>query len=137
MAGKSDYLENEILDHVFKVGAYTVPTNIYVALLESAPTDASDGSDIAAIESDYTGYARVTCNAWDVAASGATANTNGLAFGKCTAGTSTVTHFALMDGIAGTDADHMLYWGELTESVDVIENYVPTIAVGAIDITED
>ena len=136
MAGKSDYLENELLDHVFKTGAYVVPTNIWVALLTSAPTDASNGAAIADIEATYTGYVRLVCNTWDAAAAGATENTNGIQFGKCTAGDSTVTHFALMDGNAGA-TDNLLYWGALDSEIAISANYVPIIAVGVIDITED
>jgi len=33
----SDFLENELLDHVLKTGAYAVPTNIYVALSTADP----------------------------------------------------------------------------------------------------
>jgi len=44
MGSFSDFLENELLDHVFKTGAYTAPTNIYVALCTSTPDDADTGS---------------------------------------------------------------------------------------------
>jgi len=138
MAGKSDYLENELLDHIFKTGAYTVPTNIYVALCTSAPTDADDGSDLAAKECDYTSYARTVCNTWDAAASGATENTGAITFPKDTGGDAdVVTHFAIMDNNVGDDTDHMLYWGALSEQKTVSLNDTPEFAAGAIDITED
>jgi len=138
MAGsKSDYLENELLDHVFKTGAYTQPTHVYVALLTSAPDDSSDGSDIAAIEADYTSYDRVACDSWDAAASGATENTGAVNFPASTGGSSVVTHFALLDGNAKTDADHCLYWGELAASRTISSGDTPSFAAGDIDITED
>lgn len=135
-SGKSTYLANELLDHVLKTGAYTVPTNIYVALLTGTPAAASDGSDIAAMEANYTGYARVVCNTWDVAAAQASENTGAVTFEKCTAGDDTVTHFALLDGNAGTDDDHVLYWGSLSETKIISVNDIPSFAAGDLDITE-
>ena len=32
MSAMSDYLENEILDHILATGAYTMPTTVYVGL---------------------------------------------------------------------------------------------------------
>jgi len=39
MAGFSRYAQRELLDHLLKVGAYTPPTNIYVALFNAGPTE--------------------------------------------------------------------------------------------------
>lgn len=136
-SGKSAFLEGALLNHTLKTAAYTVPTNIYVALLTSAPTAASVGSAIAAIEANYTGYARVVCNAWDDAVlTEAVENTNAITFGKCTAGDDAVTHVALLDGTAGTDDDHLLYWGPLSETKNIAVNDTPSFAAGAFDITE-
>ena len=33
MSAMSDYLENEILDHILGTGAYTAPTTVYVGRL--------------------------------------------------------------------------------------------------------
>ena len=32
MSAMSDYLENEILDHILGTGSYTMPSNVYVGL---------------------------------------------------------------------------------------------------------
>jgi len=54
MAGKSDYLENTILDLVYGGVAYTPPAILYVALFSVAPTDAGGGTELSG-----GGYARV------------------------------------------------------------------------------
>ena len=42
MAGsKTDYLENEILDHILGVGAYAHNTSVWIALFTVAPTDST------------------------------------------------------------------------------------------------
>lgn len=45
MGGKTDYLENKILDHVLRNTAYTSPTTVYVGLCTSTPTDSAAGTD--------------------------------------------------------------------------------------------
>ncbi len=141
MASKSNYLSKELLDHVLKTGAYTVPTNIYVALATSAPDDDDDGSDFAAKECDYAGYDRVVCNGWDAASgttTAATANTAAISFPECASGTAdVVTHFAVLDGNAKTDADHVLYWGQLSAQKTIEVGDTPRFAAGDLDITED
>ena len=49
----SDYLENALLNHVFRGVAYTAPTAIYLALYTSDPTDANTGTEVSS-----GGYAR-------------------------------------------------------------------------------
>ena len=46
MGSFSDFLENELLDHAFKTGAYTPATNLYVGLSLSTITDAHTGSTV-------------------------------------------------------------------------------------------
>ena len=137
MAGMSDYLENEILDHILLTGAYVQATHIYVALCTSAPIDGDDGSDLAAKEADYTSYARVACDTWDAASGGATANTGAIDFPEATGGSSTVTHFALLDNNIGDDTDHMLYWGALSAQKAITTGDTPSFAAGDLDITQD
>src|SRR4030042_1987137 len=110
MAGsKSDFLELELLDHVFGKGAYTPPT-IYVALFTVAPTDTGGGTEVSG-----GSYARKSTAAadWNTAASGATSNANDITFVEATGDWGTVVAFALFDA---STAGNMLYWGDLTTS---------------------
>ena len=55
MAGsKSDYLENEILDHVLGGADYSRPATVYIALYTAAPTDAGGGTEVTG--GSYAGY---------------------------------------------------------------------------------
>ena len=74
MAGsKSDYLENEILDHVLGGADYARPATVYIALYTADPTDAGGGT-----EGSGGSYAKasVTNNDtnWPAASSGAKSN---------------------------------------------------------------
>jgi hypothetical protein len=55
MGSFSNYLENELLDHVFGAAAYSAPATLYVGLSTADPTD--DDSGLA--EPSGNGYARV------------------------------------------------------------------------------
>ena len=124
----SNYLENEILDHIFKVGAFTQPTNIYVALSTADPTD--DGSGLA--EPSGNSYARTQMNSWDAASGGATANTSAITFPTASGSWGTITHFALFD--ASTDGN-MLAHGALGTSKAIGDGDTAEFAAGAIDVT--
>jgi len=135
MGSFSDYLENELLDHVFKTGAYTQPTNIFVALLNTTPTDADTGTTLNTSKEVSGGsYARVTCNTWDAAASGATENTGAIEFAEATADWGTVTHFAICDHAT---TGNMLGWGALTVSKDIGTGDTASFAAGDFDVTLD
>ena len=53
MSSFSDYLEDAVLDHVFRNVALTSPTTVYLALFTVAPTDAGGGTEVSG-----AGYAR-------------------------------------------------------------------------------
>lgn len=134
MAGSfSDFLENEILDHVFKTGAYTAPTNIFIALCKSTVLDSSTGS---ALPGEVSGgaYIRKTCDTWDVASAGATENTNKETFAQATADWGTCTHFALVDGTVN-EGGNVIAHGSLTASKMVSSGDTARFATGDIDIT--
>jgi hypothetical protein len=130
MGSFSNYLENKLLDHVFKVASFTVPTNIYVALSTADPTDS--GGSIA--EPSGNNYARTLCNTWDAAASGATANTNAVTFPTASGSWGTITHFALFDA---SSAGNMLAHGALTTSKSITNGDTPKFNAGEIDVTLD
>jgi hypothetical protein len=132
MGSFSDYLEKEILDHIFKVGAYTQPTNIFVALCKTTPDDDDTGTDIAGKEPSGGDYARVTCNTWNVADAGATANTGAITFAEASADWGTVLGFAILDHAA---TGNMLAWGTLTTSKAIDTGDTASFAAGDIDIT--
>jgi hypothetical protein len=134
MAGsKSDYLENEVLDHVLGGGDYTRPGTVYIALFTAAPTDAGGGTEV-------TGgsYARVavTNNAtnWPAASSGSKSNGVAFTFTQATANWGTVVAFGIFDAAS---SGNLLYWGDLTASKSVEIGDTAEFAIGGITITED
>jgi len=132
MGSFGNYLENELLDHVFMKGDYTSPTNIFVALSTADPTD--DASGLA--EPSGGSYARVSTSGsdWDTAASGALDNANAITFPTATASWGTITHFALYDASSG---GNMLAHGALSASKVVGNGDTAEFAAGDLDVTLD
>ena len=136
MASKSNYLENAILDHVLSDGAFAEPANVYLALCTVVPTDASTGATIT--EPTYTGYARKEILASDLSAAsgGSKTNSGAITFADCTAGSDTIVGFAILDS-GTTGAGNVLYWGTVTSKTIDTSNTPPTVAAGALVVTED
>src|SRR3989304_5914505 len=75
MAGsKSDFLENELLDHVLGNAAYAAPATVYFGLYSVGPSDVGGGTELTG-----SGYARiaVTNNATNYPAASGGAKSNG------------------------------------------------------------
>lgn len=101
----------------------------------STLNDASTG--VTAGEANYTGYARKEILATDLSAASGGSKTNSAAitFDPCTAGTSTITYFCIIDSSSG--AGNILYWGTVTSKVIDTSNTPATVAIGALVVTED
>ncbi len=130
MGSFSNYLENKVLDHIFKTASFTVPTNICTALSTADPLDTGAG----VAEPSGNAYARVTMNVWDAAAGGATANTNAITFPTATGSWGTITHFAIFDA---STAGNMLCHGTLAASKTIGSGDTPRFNAGDVDITLD
>ena len=128
MAAMSDFLENELLDHVLRNNAYTSPTTIYVALFTTATDDASGGTEV-------TGgsYARVSV-AFDAPSAGSVSNTATVTFPTATASWGTTTHMALYDAVT---AGNRLYHGALTTSKTVDNGDIFTFPAGNLTVSHD
>lgn len=107
--------------------------SLYVSLHTAPLTGASDQSTS---EANYTGYARVAVSraagSWTISGTSPTSITNNatLAFPQCTAGSSTVTHFAI--GTDPTGAGQILFYGALTSSLAISSGITPQFAASAL-----
>lgn len=133
MAGKSDYLENKMLDHRLGRPDYTRPATVYIALFTAAPTDAGGGTEV-------TGgsYARaaVTNNAtnFPAASGGAKSNGTAIAFPTATGNWGTVVAFGIFDASSG---GNLMDWGDITPNRAINTGATASFAIGDLDITED
>ena len=133
MAGsKSDFLENEILDHVLGNAAYTAPATVYIALYTVAPTDTGGGTEVAA--ADYARLA-ITNNATNFPAASGGAKSNGTAFTypEATNNWGTLVAFGIFDAVT---VGNLLYWADLTASIIINSGDTARFPIGDLDVTE-
>ena len=134
MGSFSNFLEDEVLDHVFGKAAYTAPTTLYVGLWTTTLSDASTG----ATSGEPTGgsYARKSVannlTNWPASSGGAKANGTAITFVTATGPWGTVTHFAILD--AATNGN-ILGWAQLTASKVIGNGDTASFAIGDLDIT--
>ena len=126
MSAMSDYLENEILDHILGTGAYTMPSAVYVGLATATFADDNSGTELTG-----NGYARVAAT-FNAAASGTADNSAAIEFSAATASWGTVSHFGLFDA---SSAGNLLIHGALTASKVIETGDILKIAIGDMDIT--
>lgn len=133
MAGVSTYTANKVLDHILSDGAFTEPANIYLGLWTSALTDSSTGATSG--EASYTGYARKEILATDLSAASAKSKTNSadIVFADCTAGTDTITYWAILDSSSG--AGNIIVWGTCTSTVISTTQTPAKVAAGGLVVS--
>ncbi len=140
---KSDFLENKLIDQVFRGMAYTFPTTLYFALYTGAPSDAGGGTEVSG-----TGYARVavvpnttnfrnTQNSGTGAStgtSGTTSNLTAITFGTPGAAWGLITHIGIFDASSG---GNLLYQAALSATKNVNNgDPAPSFPAGSLTITE-
>ena len=126
MSDFSDYMENKILDHVFRNTAYTPPTAVYLGLYTAAPSDAGGGTEVSG-----GGYARQAIT-FGAASGGAISNTAAVQFTASGGSYGTVTHVGVFDA---SSAGNMLAWKAITPIV-MGSGAILTFAIGDIDVTQ-
>lgn len=143
MSSMTDYLENKLVDHIFRGQTFTAPTNLYIALFTAAPSDAGGGTEVSG-----NGYARATVanslanwagtqSSGSTTAStgtgGVTSNNGVVTFATPTgAGWGTVTHMAIFDAVSG---GNMLFQGALGASKTINAGDTVSYAAGTLTVT--
>ena len=125
----SNYLETEILDHVFGGNAYTAPGTLYLALHTASPAEDGSGAEVS---TSGTAYARQSV-AFTV--TGNTATTSAaVEYATATANFGTVTHVGVWDA---STAGNLLAYAALTSSKTIETGDVFRVPAGDLDITLD
>lgn len=155
MAAMSDFLENKLIDFLFRAQALgitgataaagTGPATLYVALLTAAPSDTGGGTEVTggsyarvSVTSALANWAGTQAAASTTASSGTggtTSNNAAITFPAPTANWGTVTHFAIYDA---SSAGNLLIWAALTTSKTVNNgDAAPSFAAAALTFQID
>ena len=124
---KSNYLENKVIDHFLGTSSTSAPSNVYMGLFTSNPTDANSGTEVSG-----NGYSRqvITFNA---ASSGSATNSSAETFTASGGNWGTITHFGIFDA---STSGNLLYHGALTDDKVIEYGDSLVVATTAITITE-
>lgn len=133
MSAMSDYLEGELIKHIFRTGSFTKPTALAVGLFTAAPSDVGGGTEV-------TGgsYARAALNPLDanwaapVGGNGVTSNSSTITFATPSANWGNVTHFGIFDAASG---GNLLLWGSLTIAKTINQGDAVTFPAGSLTVT--
>ena len=130
MTAFSDYLENNLGDHVLGIASYTSPSNIYLALFTDDPTDADTGTEVSG-----GGYSRLDVTGKFNAFSGGSSQNNAdLAFPTATVDWGTVTHAAIYDASTG---GNLLLHASVSTSKTINSGDTAEFKSGNITVTLD
>ena len=125
----SNYLETEILDHVFGGAAYTAPATLYLALHTTNPDEDGSGAEVS---TSGTAYARQTVAF--TTSGNTTSNSAAVEYSTATANFGTVTHVGVWDA---STAGNLLAYAALTSSKTIETGDVFRVPAGDLDISLD
>jgi threonine dehydrogenase-like Zn-dependent dehydrogenase len=122
----SNFLETEILDHVFAGAAYTAPTTKYLALF----TALADGEAGSVTEVTGGGYARQSVAF--TTSGNTTSNNAAVEYPTATANYGTVTHVGVYDA---SSSGNLMAYAALSSNKTIETGDVFRVPSGDLDIT--
>jgi len=126
MSAMSDYLENEILDHILGTGSYTMPSTVYVGLATGSFGDDASGSELTG-----NNYSRVSAS-FSAASGGTTSNSAAIEFAAATGSWGSVSHFGIFDAAS---SGNLLIHGAFSAAKTIASGDILRIAAGDLDVT--
>ncbi|ARO88160.1 hypothetical protein EBAPG3_010440 [Nitrosospira lacus] len=141
----SDYLENKIIDYVFRGQTFTAPTTTYFALATTSGNDAGCGTEVSggsytrvAVTSSMANWAGTQSAGSTTASSGTggtTSNNATITFPAPTASWGTVVEYCVFDA---STAGNLLFRAALTTSKTVNNgDAAPSFAAGSSTLQID
>jgi hypothetical protein len=141
----SNYLENKLIDHLFRAATFAKPAALHVSLHTTDPLEGGAGAEVSG-----GAYARAQLNPsdtnWTATQGGTSGNSSGTGGHTDNAVALTypapvganwgvVTHFGIWDAPTG---GNLLFLGALTTPKTINDgDAAPTFGIGALDVTLD
>lgn len=141
MSQMSDYLENKLVDHIFRSATFAKPPFLFIGLLTSASSDSVPGTEV--VGGSYARVQRDPSDAnWEATqggvigvssgTTGQTQNFAALTFPTPSAPWGVVTHLGFYDASVG---GNLLLYGTLTQPKTInFGDPAPSFAPGQLDV---
>lgn len=126
MAEMSNYLEDALINGTLRGSTFTAPTNVYVALYTTDPTDADTGTEVSG-----GSYARQIVT-FGAPSNGVSTSNADVTFPTATASWGTVAYIGLRDASSG---GNLLYHTALDASKTIDTGDVFKINSGNLSVT--
>lgn len=121
MAALSNFLENKLIDQLFRGQTFTFPTTVYVGLFTAAPSDTGGGTEVsggsyarvsvASSLANWAGTQSAGSTSASSGTSGTTSNNIAITFPEPTATWGVITHVGIFDAAT---TGNLLIHGALT-----------------------
>ena len=143
MAAFSDYLENKLIDHLFRGQTFSPPANLFFALFTAAPSDSGGGTEVSGGSYARVSVARSLANFAGTQGAGTTQASSGtggvssnnapITFPSPTGTWGTVTHFGVFDA---SSSGNLLIHGVLTAAKTINNgDAAPVVPAGSFQLT--
>jgi hypothetical protein len=142
MSAMSNYLENKLVDQLFRGQTAPTTSTLYVALFSAAPNDAGGGTEITgnnysrvSVTSSLANWAGTQSTGSTTASSGtggATSNNAAITFPTPSATWGTVTHFGIFDAAS---SGNLLFHGALSISKTINQGDTVSFPAGSLSVT--
>jgi len=144
MAAMTDYLENKLIDELFRGQAYATPTGLHVGLLTAAPSDTGGGTEVsgnayarqnlAPSLTNWAGTQGATTTTASTGTTGTTSNNVAITFPTPTASWGTVTHFGVWDAAT---SGNLLVYGALNIAKTINQGDTVTFPISSLSFQID
>lgn len=136
MANASDYLEQQIINHLFRDDTFAKPTTIAIGLTLDVPLDDGTYTEVANTHG-YARYTNASGNAlWNApGAAGETANAAEFAFDAASGGDWGTVSGVIITDDATYNGGNVLMHGALTTPKLVEDGDIFKFAIGSLEIT--
>lgn len=144
MSALSDYLENKLVDLIFRGQAFAAPANLHIGLLTAAPSDAGGGTEVAggsyarvSVAGSLANWAGTQAGGSTAASSGTggtTSNNGAINFATPSAGWGTVTHVGVYDAASG---GNLLWYAPLGVSKTINAGDTVSFPAGSLTFQVD
>jgi hypothetical protein len=144
MAAMSNFLENKLVDQIFRAQTAPTTSTLHIGLFTAAPNDAGGGTEVAgnnysraSVTSSLANWAGTQSAGSTTASSGTggqTSNNGAITFATPSGTWGTVSHFGVFD--AGTSGN-LLFHGQLTIAKTINSGDTVSFPAGSLTVTFD
>lgn len=145
MSAMSDYLENKLIDFLFRGQAFSAPTVLAVGLFTANPADAGGGTEVsggsyarvnlAPSLANWAGTQAAGSTTASTGTGGSTSNNGAITFPAPTANWGVITGIGIFDATTG---GNLLFWSPLAANKTVNNgDAAPSFAAAALSVQLD